>query len=48
MEHDFDVSHSHYQAEKYGGKIGPATWYLDMERSTMKLENLLTLKAKPE
>src|SRR5438132_9852163 len=38
MEHDFDVSHSHYQAEKYGGKIGPATWYLDMERSTEQRE----------
>jgi 3-O-methylgallate 3,4-dioxygenase len=34
MEREFDVSHSQYQAEKYGGKIGPATWYLDMERET--------------
>jgi hypothetical protein len=34
MERDFDVSHSQYQRDKYGGKIGPATWYLDMERST--------------
>jgi hypothetical protein len=34
MDRDFDVSHSHYQRETYGGKIGPATWYLDMERST--------------
>jgi len=34
MENDFDVSHSHYQRETYGGKIGPATYYLDMERST--------------
>ena len=34
MDRDFDVSHSHYQRENYGGKIGPATWYLDMERST--------------
>jgi hypothetical protein len=33
-ERDFDVSHSHYQRDAYGGKIGPATWYLDMERST--------------
>ena len=32
MERDFDVSHSQYQRETYGGKIGPATWYLDMER----------------
>jgi len=34
VDRDFDVSHSHYQRETYGGKIGPATWYLDMERST--------------
>ncbi len=34
MEKDFDVSHSHYQREDYGGKIGPATWYLNMERQT--------------
>ena len=34
MDRDFDVSHSQYQREAYGGKIGPATWYLDMERST--------------
>ena len=34
MEQDFDVSHSQYVRETYGGKIGPATWYLDMERST--------------
>jgi 3-O-methylgallate 3,4-dioxygenase len=34
MEQDFDPSHSQYTRETYGGKIGPATWYLDMERST--------------
>jgi 3-O-methylgallate 3,4-dioxygenase len=34
MDKDFDVSHSQYQRETYGGKIGPATYYLDMERST--------------
>jgi 3-O-methylgallate 3,4-dioxygenase len=34
MEQDFDVSHSQYMRETYGGKIGPASWYLDMERST--------------
>ena len=34
MDRDFDVSHSHYQKDEYGGKIGPATWYLDRERST--------------
>jgi hypothetical protein len=33
-EQDFDVAHSTYLRETYGGKIGPATWYLDMERST--------------
>jgi hypothetical protein len=34
LEQDFDPSHSQYMRETYGGKIGPATWYLDMERST--------------
>jgi hypothetical protein len=34
MDQDFDVAHSHYQQEAYGGSIGPATWYLDMQRST--------------
>jgi 3-O-methylgallate 3,4-dioxygenase len=34
MERDFDVSQTQYQRDAYGGKIGPATWYLDMERST--------------
>jgi 3-O-methylgallate 3,4-dioxygenase len=34
MDMDFDLSHSQYQRETYGGKIGPATYYLDMERST--------------
>jgi hypothetical protein len=34
MDRDFDIAHARYQPEKYGGKIGPATWYLDMERST--------------
>jgi len=36
MEQEFDVSHSQYVRETYGGKIGPATWYLDMERSTQQ------------
>jgi hypothetical protein len=31
---DFDISHSHYMKEEYGGSIGPATWYLDHKRST--------------
>jgi 3-O-methylgallate 3,4-dioxygenase len=31
---DFDVSHTQYQKEEYGGKIGPANWYLDMDRTT--------------
>jgi len=34
MDRDFDVAHSQYTRDTYGGKIGPATWYLDMERST--------------
>jgi hypothetical protein len=33
-EQEFDVSHSQYLKEAYGGKIGPATWYLDMQRET--------------
>ncbi|HEY7466099.1 MAG TPA: hypothetical protein VIB47_05345 [Dehalococcoidia bacterium] len=33
-EMDFDVSHTQYQKEAYGGTIGPATWYLDMDRTT--------------
>ena len=33
-EQDFDVAHSRYQREAYGGSIGPATWYLDMKRET--------------
>jgi hypothetical protein len=31
---DFDVAHTQYQREEYGGTIGPATWYLDMDRTT--------------
>jgi hypothetical protein len=34
MDHDFDVAHSHYQKEAYGGTIGPSTWYLNMKRET--------------
>ena len=34
MEREFDVSHTQYVREAYGGSIGPATWYLDMTRST--------------
>ena len=34
MEREFDVSHTQYVRETYGGSIGPATWYLDMTRST--------------
>jgi hypothetical protein len=33
-EMDFDVSHTQYVKEAFGGTIGPATWYLDMQRST--------------
>ena len=34
MEDEFDVSHSQYMRSEYGGKIGPATWYLDMTMET--------------
>jgi len=33
-EMDFDVSHTQYMKDEYGGSIGPATWYLDMHRNT--------------
>jgi hypothetical protein len=33
-EKDFDVAHSRYLKEEYGGTIGPATWYLDYQRTT--------------
>jgi hypothetical protein len=33
-QQDFDVAHMRYQREDYGGSIGPATWYLDMKRTT--------------
>jgi hypothetical protein len=33
-EREFDVAHSRYMKEEYGGTIGPATWYLDFQRST--------------
>ena len=29
MDQEFDVAHSRYLKEEYGGSIGPATWYLD-------------------
>jgi 3-O-methylgallate 3,4-dioxygenase len=31
---DFDVAHTQYMKPEYGGTIGPATWYLDMDRTT--------------
>lgn len=34
MEDDFDIAQTRYLKEAYGGSIGPATWYLDMHRST--------------
>jgi len=34
MDQDFDIAGSQYQRAEYGGSIGPATWYLDMKRST--------------
>ena len=36
MEQEFDVSHSRYVKESYGGTIGPATWYLDHARTTQQ------------
>jgi 3-O-methylgallate 3,4-dioxygenase len=33
-ERDFDVAHSRYMKDEYGGSIGPATWYLDFQRTT--------------
>ena len=35
MERDFDVAHSRYLKPEIGGTIGPATWYLDYQRSTV-------------
>ena len=34
MDQDFDVAHSRYMKEEYGGSIGPSTWYLQKPRST--------------
>jgi hypothetical protein len=34
MDRDFDVAQTKYMKESYGGSIGPATWYLDMQYST--------------
>lgn len=34
MERDFDVAHSRYQKEKYGGTIGPSTWWLRSAHET--------------
>jgi hypothetical protein len=34
MDQDFDVAHSRYMKEEYGGSIGPANWYLQKPRST--------------
>jgi hypothetical protein len=33
-EMDFDIAHTQFEKEEYGGTIGPATWYLDMQRNT--------------
>jgi 3-O-methylgallate 3,4-dioxygenase len=33
-EREFDVAHSRYMKPEYGGTIGPATWYLNYQRST--------------
>jgi hypothetical protein len=37
-EADFDVAHSQYQQEEYGGRIGPSTWYLDHAAETAPRE----------
>lgn len=34
MDQDFDVAHSRYLKETYGGSVGPATWYLDHQQVT--------------
>ncbi len=34
MENDFDVAQSRYMKDTYGGTVGPATWYLDYQKST--------------
>jgi hypothetical protein len=34
MDQDFDVAHTRYMRESYGGSIGPATWYLDAKYTT--------------
>jgi hypothetical protein len=34
VEREFDVAHSRYMKPEYGGTIGPATWYLNYQRST--------------
>ncbi len=33
MEQDFDIAHTRYQHEQYGGTIGPTTWYMDFQRT---------------
>jgi Catalytic LigB subunit of aromatic ring-opening dioxygenase len=33
-ENDFDIGHTRYLKETYGGSIGPATWYLDNKFET--------------
>ena len=33
VDRDFDVAHSRYLKPEVGGTIGPATWYLDYQRS---------------
>jgi 3-O-methylgallate 3,4-dioxygenase len=33
-EMDFDIAHSRYLKETYGGSIRPSTWYLDSKRTT--------------
>jgi 3-O-methylgallate 3,4-dioxygenase len=35
-DRDFDVAHSTYLRDEYGGQIGPATWYLNFASETPK------------
>lgn len=36
MEREFDVAHSTYLNEDYGGDIGPSTWYLNFKSETKR------------
>jgi len=34
MDQDFDVAHSRYLKDEYGGSIGPSSWYLQRTKTT--------------